>query len=39
MSVYKTIEVGIYDKTEPELYEKILSIYSLDGKEISIFYK
>lgn len=33
------MEVGIYDKTEPELYEKILSIYSLDGKEISIFYK
>jgi len=34
-----TITVGIYDKTEPELYEKILSIYSLDGKDISIFYK
>lgn len=39
MSLYKTIEAGIYDKTEPELYEKILSIYSIDGKEISIFYK
>lgn len=37
--LWGNIEVGIYDKTEPELYEKILSIYSLDGKEISIFYK
>lgn len=36
--MYENIEVGIYDKTEPELYEKILSIYSIDGKEISIFY-
>lgn len=38
-NMWVNIEVGIYDKTEPELYEKILSIYSLDGKEISIFYK
>lgn len=37
--MWGNIEAGIYDKTEPELYEKILSIYSLDGKEISIFYK
>jgi len=37
--MYENIEVGIYDKTEPELYENILSIYSVDGKEISIFYK
>ena len=39
LTVSHKIEAGIYDKTEPELYEKILSIYSLDGKEISIFYK
>ncbi len=37
--LWENIEVGIYDKTEPELYEKILSIYSIDGKDISIFYK
>lgn len=37
--MWVNIEAGIYDKTEPELYEKILSIYSIDGKEISIFYK
>lgn len=38
-NMWTNIEVGIYDKTEPELYEKILSIYSIDGKDISIFYK
>jgi len=38
-NMWTNIEVGIYDKTEPELYENILSIYSFDGKEISIFYK
>jgi len=32
LTVSHKIEVGIYDKTEPELYEKILSIYSFENK-------
>lgn len=37
-SMYQSIEIGIYDATEPELYEKILSIYSFNN-EIKVVYK
>ena len=37
-SIYQSIEIGIYDATEPELYERILSIYSSQN-EIKVLYK
>lgn len=37
-SMYQAIEIGIYDATEPELYERILSIYSINN-EIKVNYK
>lgn len=37
-SMYQAIEIGIYDATEPELYENILRIYSFNN-EIKVNYK
>lgn len=37
-SMYQSIEIGIYDATEPELYENILRIYSFQN-EIKVNYK
>ena len=37
-SMYQAIEIGIYDATEPKLYENILRIYSFNN-EIKVNYK
>ena len=36
--MYQSIEIGIYDATEPKLYENILRIYSFNN-EIKVNYK
>ena len=36
--MYQAIEIGIYDATEPKLYENILRIYSFNN-EIKVNYK
>ena len=36
--MYQAIEIGIYDATEPKLYENILRIYSFNN-DIKVNYK